>query len=133
MLAARKIRVIYGGGSIGLMRVVSKAAHLGGNQVLDIIPRVLTQKNITGKTVGEELRVSTMHERMTYILEKSNAFIALPGGYGTLKEIFQIISWAQLNIHQKPIGLLNVNNFIDNLLSFLDHAVEEKFISHSAR
>ena len=70
---------------------------------------------------------------MAYLLEKFDAFIALPGGYGTLEEIFQIVSWAQLNIHQKPIGLLNVNNFFDGLLSFLDHAVEHKFISPSAR
>ena len=83
--------------------------------------------------VGEELQVSSMHERMAHMLTKSDAFIALPGGYGTLEEIFQIISWAQLNIHQKPIGLLNVNNFFDDLLSFLDHAVEQKFISPSAR
>ena len=70
---------------------------------------------------------------MSIMLEKSDAFIALPGGFGTLEEVFQIISWAQLNIHNKPIGLLNVNNFFDGLLSFLDHAVEQKFIPPSAR
>ena len=133
VLAARKIHVVYGGGSIGLMGAVSTAAYLGGSQVLGIIPKAFTVKNITGMTVGEELQVSSMHERMAHMLTKSDAFIALPGGYGTLEEIFQIISWAQLNIHQKPIGLLNVNNFFDGLLSFLDHAVEQKFIPHSAR
>ena len=133
MLAARKIRVVYGGGSIGLMGVVSTTKHVGDNQVLGIILSPLAKKSITGKTIGDELQVSSMHQRMACMLEKSDAFIALPGGYGTLEEIFQIVSWAQLNIHQKPIDLLNVNNFFDGLLSFLDHAVEQKFISHSAR
>ena len=133
VLAARKINVVYGGGSTGLMGIVTTAAYQGGGEVLGIIPRALTQRNITGKIVGEELRVSSMYEQMVYMLTKSNAFIALSGGYGTLEEISQIFSWAQLNIHQKPIGLLNVNNFFDGLLSFLDHTVEQKFIPHSVR
>ena len=126
VLAARKINIVYGGGSIGLMGVVATAAYQGGGEVLGIILSPLAEKSITGKTIGDELQVSSMHQRMACMLEKSDAFIALPGGYGTLEEIFQIVSWAQLNIHQKPIGLLNVNNFFDGLLSFLDHAVEQK-------
>ncbi|KAF3453077.1 hypothetical protein FNV43_RR03511 [Rhamnella rubrinervis] len=115
------------------MGTVSLAAHVGGSKVLGIIPKALTATNITGMTVGTEIQVSTMHERISKMLEKSDAFIALPGGYGTLEEIFQMLSWSQLNIHRKPIGLLNVNNFFDGLLSFLNHAVEQNFISHSAR
>ena len=92
VLVARKIHVVYGGGSIWLMRVVAIAAHQGGSQVLGIIPRALTEKSITRKIVGEELQVSSMHQRMVYMLEKSNAFIALPSDYGTLEEIFQIVS-----------------------------------------
>ena len=99
VLAARKIHVVYGGGSIGLMGVVSTAAYLGGSQVLGIIPKAFKVKNITGMTVGEELQVLSMHQQMACMLEKSDAFIALLGGYGTLEEIFQIVSWAQLNIH----------------------------------
>ena len=74
-----------------------------------------------------------MHKRIAKMMCNADAFIALPGGFGTLEEIFQVVSWAQLNMHHKPIGLLNVNNFFDGLLSFLDHAVEQRFISHSSR
>ena len=133
VLAERKIHLIYGGGSLGLMGCVSGSAYVGGSQVLGIIPKALAVKNITGKTVGEELQVSSMHERIANMLHNADAFIALPGGFGTLEEIFQITSWAQLNIHQKPIGLLNVNNFFDGLLTFLDQAVEQDFISQTSR
>ncbi|KAF3431774.1 hypothetical protein FNV43_RR26510 [Rhamnella rubrinervis] len=115
------------------MGTISLAAHVGGSKVLGIIPKALTATNITWMTVGTEIQVSTMHERIYKMLEKSDAFIALPGGYGTLEKKFQMLSWSQLNIHRKPIGLLNVNNFFDGLLSFLNHAVEQNFISHSAR
>jgi len=133
VLAERKIHLVYGGGSLGLMGSVSTSAFLGGSQVLGIIPNALAKQNITGKTVGEELIVSTMPERIVAMLEHSDAFIALPGGLGTLEEIFQIASWAQLNIHRKPIGLLNVNGFYTNLLFFLNHVLDQKFITPSAR
>ncbi|PON51804.1 Cytokinin riboside 5'-monophosphate phosphoribohydrolase [Parasponia andersonii] len=133
VLAERKIHLVYGGGSIGLMVCVSIATFIGGSQVLGIIPKALTEGSITGKTVGEELKVLTMHERIQKMLDHSDAFIALPRGIGTLEEIFQIASWAQLKIHQKPISLLNVNGFFNGLLSFLDHVVEQKFISDSSR
>ena len=133
VLAERKIKLIYGGGSLGLMGCVSTAAYIGGSQVLGIIPSALVGRNISGGTVGEEFQVSSMHERIARMLTNADAFIALPGGFGTLEEIFQIVSWAHLNIHQKPIGLLNVNNFFDSLFIFLDQAVEQGFISSSAR
>jgi cytokinin riboside 5'-monophosphate phosphoribohydrolase len=133
VLAERKIHLVYGGGSLGLMGCVSTAAHLGGGQVLGVIPKPLAVENITGKTIGHEIKVQSMHGRMAHMLVNSDAFIALPGGFGTLEEIFGVASWAQLNIHQKPIGLLNVNNFFDPLLRFIDSAVEQKFISHLAR
>ena len=85
------------------------------------------------KTVGEELQVSTMSDQMTTMFNHADAFIALPGGLGTLEEMFHISSWAQLHIHHKPIGLLNVNSFYDNLLSFLDQAVEQKYLTSSAQ
>ena len=115
------------------MGCVSTAAHVGGSQVMGIIPSVFAEGNICGKTVGNEVKVLTMPDRIAHMLHYSDAFIALPGGLGTLEEIFQIASWAQLCIHQKPIGLLNVNGFYDGLLSFLDNAVEQNFMSHSAR
>ncbi|XVF11753.1 hypothetical protein REPUB_Repub08aG0055000 [Reevesia pubescens] len=132
-LAERKIRLVYGGGNIGLMGCVATAAQSGGSQNLGIIPRAIAKRNIVGKTIGNEILVSCMHERMNIMMENADAFIALPGGFGTLEEIFQIASWAQLNIHKKPIGVLNVNGFYDGLFSFLDKAVEQRFISQATR
>ncbi|XP_075507481.1 uncharacterized protein LOC142544305 [Primulina tabacum] len=120
-------------GNIGLMRSISTSAYLGGSQVLGIIPTALAEGNITGVTIGEELKVSSMYERITQMIENSDAFIALPGGFGTLEEIFHTVSWAQLNIHNKPVGLLNINNYFDSLLTFLDKAVEQNFISENSR
>jgi len=132
VLAERKIHLVYGGGSLGLIGGVSIAVFLGGSQILGVIPKALAEGDIIGKTIGEELHVSTISERLSVMFNHVDAFIALPGGLGTLEEIFHISSWAQLNIHQKPIGLLNVNGFYNTLLSFLDHAVEQQFLTFSA-
>ena len=99
---------------------------------MGVIPKALAKGDFIGKTIREKLQVSTMSDRMNAISNHVDAFIALPGGLGTLEEIFHISSWAQLHIHHKPIGLLNVNGFYDNLLSFLDQAVEQKFLTSSA-
>jgi len=109
------------------------AAFLGGSQVLRVIPKALAKRDIIGKTIGEELQVPTMSDRLNAMFNHAEAFIALPGGLGTLEEIFHISFWAQLHIHHKPIGLLNVNGFYDNLLSFLDQVVEQEFLTSSAR
>jgi uncharacterized protein (TIGR00730 family) len=108
---------------------VSIATFLGGSQVLGVVPKALAKEDIIGKIIGEELQVSRMSNQMNAMFNHSDAFIALPRGLGTLEEIFHISSWAQLHIHHKPIGLLNVNGFYDNLLSFLDQAVEQKFLT----
>ncbi|XVF31695.1 hypothetical protein REPUB_Repub17cG0014200 [Reevesia pubescens] len=118
-LAERKIHLVYGRGNIGLMGCVATAAQLGGSQNLGIIPRALARRNIIGKTIGNEILVSCMHERMNIMMENADAFIALPSGFGALEEIFQIASWAQLNIHKKPIAVLNVNGFYDVCFFFL--------------
>ncbi|KAL3570882.1 hypothetical protein D5086_028131 [Populus alba] len=131
--AERKIHLVYGGGSLGLMGGVSMAAFLGGSQVLGVVPKALANGDIIGKIIGEELQVPTMSDRLNTMFNHADAFIALPGGLGTLEEIFHISSWAQLHIHHKPIGLLNVNGFYDKLLSFLDQAVEQEFLTSSAR
>ncbi|XVE70345.1 hypothetical protein DITRI_Ditri10aG0065200 [Diplodiscus trichospermus] len=102
------------------MGYVSTTTHVGGSQVLGIIPTALAEGNFAGKIVGEEFRVPTMQDRIWKMLDNSDAFITLLGGIGTLEEIFQIASWAQLNIHQKPIGQLTVDGFFNKLLSFLD-------------
>ena len=91
---------------------VSITASLGGSQVLGVVPKALTQGDLIGKTIGEEVQVPTMSDRMNTMFNHTDAFIALPGGLGTLEEIFHISSWAQLHIHHKPIGLLNVNGFL---------------------
>jgi uncharacterized protein (TIGR00730 family) len=111
---------------------VSIAVFLEGSQVLGVVPKALAKWDIIGKTIGEELQVSTMSDRMNAIFNHIDAFIALLGGLGILEEIFHISSWAQLHIHHKPIGLLNVNGFYDNLLSFLDQVIEQEFLTFSA-
>ncbi|XP_021289433.1 cytokinin riboside 5'-monophosphate phosphoribohydrolase LOG7 isoform X2 [Herrania umbratica] len=129
----RRIDLVYGGGSVGLMGLVSQAVHDGGRHVLGVIPRTLMPREITGETVGEVRAVSDMHQRKAEMARQADAFIALPGGYGTLEELLEVITWAQLGIHRKPVGLLNVDGYYNSLLSFIDKAVDEGFISPTAR
>ncbi|URD89764.1 Cytokinin riboside 5'-monophosphate phosphoribohydrolase [Musa troglodytarum] len=129
----RSIDLVYGGGSIGLMGLVSQAVHDGGRHVLGVIPRTLMPREITGETVGEVRPVSGMHQRKAEMARQADAFIALPGGYGTLEELLEAITWAQLGIHDKPVGLLNVDGYYNSLLSFIDKAVDEGFIAPAAR
>ncbi|XP_038903676.1 cytokinin riboside 5'-monophosphate phosphoribohydrolase LOG7 isoform X2 [Benincasa hispida] len=129
----RRIDLVYGGGSVGLMGLVSQAVHDGGRHVLGIIPRTLMPVEITGETVGEVKPVSDMHQRKAEMARQADAFIALPGGYGTLEELLEVITWAQLGIHRKPVGLLNVDGYYNSLLSFIDKAVDEGFVSPTAR
>ncbi|XP_077230399.1 cytokinin riboside 5'-monophosphate phosphoribohydrolase LOG7 [Tasmannia lanceolata] len=132
-LVEKRIDLVYGGGSVGLMGLVSQAVHDGGRHVLGVIPKTLMPREITGETVGEVRAVSDMHQRKAEMARQADAFIALPGGYGTLEELLEVITWAQLGIHKKPVGLLNVDGYYNSLLSFIDKAVDEGFISPSAR
>ncbi|KAK7278718.1 hypothetical protein RJT34_23754 [Clitoria ternatea] len=132
-LVERSIDLVYGGGSVGLMGLVSQAVHDGGRHVLGVIPKSLMPREITGDPIGEVRAVSDMHQRKAEMARQADAFIALPGGYGTLEELLEIITWAQLGIHSKPVGLLNVDGFYNSLLSFIDKAVDEGFISPKAR
>ncbi|KAJ6756120.1 CYTOKININ RIBOSIDE 5'-MONOPHOSPHATE PHOSPHORIBOHYDROLASE LOG7 [Salix purpurea] len=142
-MVERRIDLVYGGGSLGLMGLVSQAVHDGGRHVLGVIPRSLMPREVTGEPVGEVRAVSDMHQRKAEMARQADAFIALPGGYGTLEELLEVITWAQLNIHHKPVvmfqvlelsvGLLNVDGFYNSLLSFIDKAVDEGFISPTAR
>ncbi|XVE56149.1 hypothetical protein DITRI_Ditri03aG0214300 [Diplodiscus trichospermus] len=132
-LVERNIDLVYGGGSIGLMGLVSQAVFNGGRHVLGVIPKTLMPKEITGETVGEVRAVSGMHQRKAEMARQADAFIALPGGYGTLEELLEVITWAQLGIHDKPVGLLNVDGYYNSLLSFIDKAVDEGFIAPAAR
>ncbi|KAK8512553.1 hypothetical protein V6N13_082901 [Hibiscus sabdariffa] len=132
-LVERNIDLVYGGGSIGLMGLVSQAVFDGGRHVLGVIPKTLMPREITGETVGEVRAVSGMHQRKAEMARQADAFIALPGGYGTLEELLEVITWAQLGIHDKPVGLLNVDGYYNALLSFIDKAVDEGFIAPAAR
>jgi len=127
-LAEHGLRLIYGGGAVGLMGVVADAAMAAGGEVIGIIPQSLERAEIghTGLTRLEI--VDTMHTRKARMAELSDAFIALPGGLGTLEELFEVWTWGQLGYHNKPLGLLDVNGFYSKLGDFLDHLVEERFV-----
>ncbi|KAL0309438.1 UNVERIFIED_CONTAM: Cytokinin riboside 5'-monophosphate phosphoribohydrolase LOG7 [Sesamum radiatum] len=129
-LVERRIDLVYGGGSVGLMGLVSQAVHDGGRHVLGVIPRTLMPREITGETIGEVRAVSDMHQRKAEMARQADAFIALPGGYGTLEELLEVITWAQLGIHR---GAVECRGYYNSLLSFLDKAVDEGFISPTAR
>lgn len=128
LLAQRGLRLVYGGGSIGLMGALAKAAQSYGGDILSIIPHSLVPKEVAGTSLGELLLCDTMLERKELLAHYSDAFIVLPGGYGTLDEIFEMVTWTQLGIHSKPLGLLNVNGYFDGLIHFLDHAMNEGFV-----
>lgn len=127
-LAERGHGVVYGGGRVGLMGALANAALAAGGRVIGVIPEALVAREIahTGLT---ELHVTTgMHARKARMLELADAFVAMPGGFGTLDELFEILTWSQLGIHAKPIGLLNLAGYFDPLVRFLDHAVDRGFV-----
>ncbi|KAA3477436.1 cytokinin riboside 5'-monophosphate phosphoribohydrolase LOG8-like isoform X1 [Gossypium australe] len=132
-LVKRKIDLVYGGGSVGLMGLISKTVYDGGCHVLGIIPKALMPLEISGETVGEVRTVIDMHERKAAMARESDAFVALPGGYGTMEELLEMITWSQLGIHKKTVGLLNVDGYYNNLLALFDNGVKEGFIKPSAR
>ncbi|XP_073019867.1 cytokinin riboside 5'-monophosphate phosphoribohydrolase LOG8-like [Primulina eburnea] len=132
-LVNRKIDLVYGGGSVGLMGLISQSVFDGGCHVLGVIPKALVPFEISGGTVGDVRIVSDMHERKAEMAKEAEAFISLPGGYGTMEETMEMITWAQLGIHKKPVGLLNVDGYYDLLLNLFDKGVEEGFIKPGAR
>lgn len=128
LLAQRGITLVYGGGRAGLMGAVADGALAGDGKVVGVITRLLEDREL-GHTGITDLRVvETMHERKMMMAELADAFIALPGGLGTLDEMFEILAWAQLGIHAKPVGLLNTAGYYDSLMTFLDHVEQEKFL-----
>jgi uncharacterized protein (TIGR00730 family) len=128
VLAARGIGLVYGGARVGLMGAVADAVLTGGGEVTGVIPRSLVEKEVAHSGLTELRVVTTMHERKALMADLSDAFIALPGGWGTLDEMFEILTWAQLGLHRKPCGLLNVLGYFDRLLSFLEHTMEQGFV-----
>jgi uncharacterized protein (TIGR00730 family) len=133
LLAARQISLIYGGGNIGLMGKLATACLEAGGHVTGVIPRFLMEKEI-GKIELPDLRlVDSMHERKALMSQLADGFIAMPGGFGTLEEFCEILTWGQLGLHAKPFGLLNVSGFYDDFLTFIDRAVARGFIKPKHR
>ncbi len=127
-LAGSSIRLVYGGGGTGMMGRVADAALSAGGEVIGVIPRNLMRRELAHDGLTELHVVEDMHERKATMARLSDAFVALPGGLGTLEELFEMLTWAQLQIHGKPCGVLNVRGYFDRLLAFLDHQMEEGFL-----
>jgi len=132
-LARREVRLVYGGGQVGLMGVVANSVLAVGGEVVGVLPESLATKELAHPTLTEMRVVGSMHERKTLMADLADGFIALPGGYGTLDELCEILTWAQLGFHAKPVGLLNAGGFFDGFLAFLDHAAAEGFVRSAHR
>ena len=128
VLASRGIHLVYGGARVGLMGAVADAVLAGGGDVIGVIPRALVEKEVAHTGLTELRVVTSMHERKALMADLSDGFIALPGGWGTLDEMFEILTWAQLGLHRKACGVLNLLGYFDRLLAFLDHTMEQGFV-----
>ncbi|CAJ37293.1 LOG family protein [Methanocella arvoryzae] len=127
-LARRNIGLVYGGGNVGLMGEIATAAVEAGGEVIGVIPKWLVDREVAFTTLKDLRVVNSMHERKALMAGLSDGFVALPGGLGTMEEFFEAATWAQLGIHKKPCGLLNVCGYYDSLMAFLDHSTEEFFV-----
>jgi len=127
-LARKHIEIIYGGGKIGLMGTVADAALQAGGRVTGVIPGFLAALELAHGQLSRLITVETMHERKAVINEMSDGVIALPGGFGTLDELFEMLTWGQLGLHEKPVGILNINGFYDHILSMVHSMVAEGFL-----
>jgi uncharacterized protein (TIGR00730 family) len=126
-LVANDIGVVYGGAAVGLMGALADATLEAGGEVVGVIPQQLVDREIAHQGLTELHVVATMHERKALMAQLSDAFVALPGGIGTLEELIEIFTWSQLGLHSKPLGVINVNGYYDQLAAFLDHGVEQGF------
>jgi len=132
LLAEQGLRLVYGGGDVGLMGVVANAAVEHDGEVLGVIPDFLMQ--VEGRNaVAEQIEVKSMHERKAIMAEQSDGFMILPGGYGTMDEFFEILTWRQLQLHHKPIGILNVDGYYNHLIALFDKMMAEAFLSPTNR
>ena len=128
VLVRHDLELVYGGADKGIMGVIADAVLERGGKVHGVIPKMLCEKEIAHQGLTEQHIVSSMHERKTMMAALSDGFIAMPGGYGTLEEIIEIVTWGQLKFHDKPCGLLNIDGYFDHLLAYLDHANKEGFL-----
>jgi uncharacterized protein (TIGR00730 family) len=132
-LAKRGVGLVYGGGHLGLMGALADATMAAGGEVIGVIPQALVAKELAHAGVADMRIVGSMHERKALMADLSDAFITLPGGFGTLEEFFEVLSWAQLGLHGKPCGILNVAGFYDTLLAVFDQVVTEAFVRPAHR
>jgi uncharacterized protein (TIGR00730 family) len=128
-LVRRNLGLVYGGGSVGLMGILADTVLAQGGEAVGVIPRALATRELAHPSLTEQHVVATMHDRKSEMEARSDAFIALPGGLGTLEELLEILTWSQLGIHQKPVGVLNVAGYWDAITSMLSHAVGEGFVT----
>ncbi|MBE0638053.1 MAG: TIGR00730 family Rossman fold protein [Bacteroidales bacterium] len=128
LIAGKHLKLVYGGGNIGLMREVADSVLESGGEVIGVMPRHIVDKEIAHQNITHLYVVNSMHERKAMMADLSDAFIALPGGFGTIDELFEIMTWNQLEIISKPTGLLNIEGYFDHLIKFIGHAVDEKFV-----
>lgn len=127
-LLRKRIGLVYGGGDVGLMGRLAHVVVEGGGEVIGVIPKALAIKEVAYAGLPDLRVVESMHERKALMAELSDAFIALPGGLGTLEEFFEVLTWVQLGIHHKPCGILNIGGYYDLMIEFLDHAVDQRFM-----
>jgi uncharacterized protein (TIGR00730 family) len=127
-LAAQGLGLVYGGARVGLMGRMADAALAHGGEVIGVIPRAIVAREVAHERLTELRVVDSMHERKATMAELADAFVALPGGLGTLEEFFEVLTWAQLGLHRKPCGLLNAQGYFDGLLAFLAHTIDEGFV-----
>ena len=132
-LVKEGVGTVYGGANVGLMQIVAEAALAEGGRVVGVIPSVLVEAEVAHRGVTELHITDSMHSRKALIGSRSDAFIALPGGFGTFEELFEVLAWQTLKIHAKPVLLLNINGFYDKLLVFLDHCVDEGMLKEKNR
>lgn len=132
-LASLGLRLVYGGGNVGLMGVVADAALEAGGTVVGVIPQSLVDWEVAHSGLTELVVVQSMHERKARMADAADAFVALPGGYGTFEEFCEVLTWSQLGLHQKPCGVLNVDGFYDPLLALFDRAVQDRFLQQGHR
>ena len=128
LLVADGIGVVYGGGGVGMMGALADAVLAEGGEIIGVIPRALVDREIAHRDVPDMRVVGSMHERKALMAELADAFVALPGGLGTLEELFEVYTWAQLGLHRKPCALLDVEGYYEGVVDFLAHAVEERFV-----
>ena len=127
-LLRAKLGLVYGGSNVGLMGIIADTVLEGGGEVIGVIPQALVSKEVAHRGLSDLRVVGSMHERKALMVDLSDGFIALPGGYGTFDELCEVLSWAQLGLHQKPVGVLNIAGYFDRLLAMLDHAAAERFL-----